>query len=256
MQMLKRNIVKVEDRKFQVKKTGNGYSGPQLGIKRNIVNLHTVNTLASKSNNSGVLKSNGLGKYKYPIYDEVPSNNYFSKIKKVENVILKSGKKALRVYYILKDFIKCHQVVNELVPADTYIEKYYIKQDYPEGTEYYETFLDSMDEALNKGGIGFSKEEIIGVTEYVTLAYGYCDIGGFTRRRPFVYEDFITLYQNSISSYEEFEEDKSVDEHEKPLDDEVIDNVVDNAVDEDTEFDDFYDDFDEEFEDFLPEDEE
>ena len=230
---VKRNIVKAEERKYVLKKSVEGYSVPRLELKRNIVNRHGVNTLTPKSNNSGVLKSSGLGKYKYPTCDIVPPNTYFSKVKKVENVILKSGKKALRVYYILKDFIKCHKMVNELIPADTHIEKYYIKQDYPLGTQYYETFLDSMDEALNKGGIGFSIEEIIGITEYVTLAYGKCDIGGFTHRRPFVYDDFVALYQSSISSYEEIEEDEYVDEHQELL------------HDEDAEFDDYLDDIDE-----------
>lgn len=134
-------------------------------------------------------KSNGLGKYKFPIYDEVPAGNYFSKVKAVNQTTTKSGKEAVEVFYEIKDGATCYKIANGILPDDAENKSYYIKQVYPEGTTYHERFVDSMAEALSKDDFDYG--ETVGITEYNTLSYDKSDIGGFSDRSPFEWDDFI-----------------------------------------------------------------
>ena len=151
------------------------------------------NFKVNSQNTVKTFKSNGYGKYKFPTYDEVPAGHYFSKIIAVKETITKTGKNAIEVYYKIKNFSTCYQVVNGILPPTTDIPKYYIKQVYPKDTTYYAMFVDSMAEALDIGDGEFTLNDIIGVTEYVNLSYDKYDIGGFSERIPFEVEDFIKL---------------------------------------------------------------
>ena len=134
-------------------------------------------------------KSQGLGKYKFPIYDDIPAGDYYSKITSIKETITKSGKEAVEVFYEIKDGTTCYKIANGILPEDAENKPYYIKQVYPEGTQYYDDFVDSMAEALEKED--FEIDEVIGVTEYNTLSYDKGDIGGFSRRCPCEWEDLI-----------------------------------------------------------------
>ena len=165
------------------------------GIKRNV----KMNPIVKKENkinpivtkNPHRLKSNGFSKYKFPVYEEVPSAKYFSKITDAKYTVTKSGKDAVEILYEIKDGVTCYKIANGILPDDTQNNPYYIKQVYPEGSQYYNNFVDSMAEALDKND--FELDEVIGVTEYTTLSYDKSDIGGFSERVPFEWDDFIVL---------------------------------------------------------------
>lgn len=164
------------------------------GIERKI----SMNTNVVKSrekvepivkNNPHIFKSNGLGKYKYPNCYEIPAGKYFSKVTNVKFSQTRTGEEAIDVYYEIRDGKTCYDIANGIIPADTKNDPYYIKQKYPETSKYYDMFVDSMSEALEKEE--FEYEEVIGVTEFVKLEYDKSDIGGFTERTPLEWDDFI-----------------------------------------------------------------
>ena len=64
------------------------------------------------------LTSKGYGKYRFPVYDEVLSGKYFSKVTSAEHITTKAGKPAIEVRYIMKDFVTCYKIYNRLVPAN------------------------------------------------------------------------------------------------------------------------------------------
>lgn len=164
------------------------------GIKRNIKMKTQVKKSVNKSvdtaNNRGhIVKSKGLGKYKFPICDEVPSGNYFSKITGIKTTTTRAGKPTLEVLYEIKDGIICYKIANGLLPQDAENKPYFIKQSYPEDTQYYDEVIDALSEAL--GVDTFEIGEAVGVTEYVALSYDKSVIGGFSKRTPCDWEDFI-----------------------------------------------------------------
>lgn len=174
------------------------------GIKRNVKIGNKVVGAANKvepivKKNSRKLKSNGYGKYKFPIYDDVPAGNYFSEVKAANPTITKSGKEAVEVFYEIKDGTTCYKIANGILPEDAENKPYYIKQVYPEGSQYYDNFVDSMAEALNKDE--FDYNDIVGITEYNTLSYDKGDVGGFSKRMPFNFEDFIEENQEDEEDY-------------------------------------------------------
>lgn len=140
------------------------------------------------------LTSKGYGKYKFPVCDEVPSGKYFSEVTSAEYITTNAGKPAIEVRYILKDFVTCYKIYNELVPKNEKNPHFYIKQRYPENSQYYDAFVDSMSESLEKEN--FTLDDVIGVTECVKLSYDKSDLGGFSERFPFDEEDFEYIYNN------------------------------------------------------------
>lgn len=153
-----------------------------------------INRNSTMKRNSPSLTSNGYSKYRFPVYDEVPSGQYFSKVKSAEYTTTKAGKPAIEVRYIMKDFNTCYKIYKGFVPENEKNPPFYIKQRYPQNTQYYEAFVDSMSEALEKES--FALNEVIGVTEYVVLSYDKSDIGGFSERYPFDEEDFECINNN------------------------------------------------------------
>ncbi len=137
------------------------------------------------------LRSTGRGKYVFPKYPYIPAGKYFSKITDARRIITQSNRDAIEVFYEIKNATICYQIANGILPEDTEIETYYIKQVYPIGTQYYEDFIDSVDEFLEIGGDMFGLEDAIGVTELVSLAYSNSNVGGFHGRCPFEMDDFI-----------------------------------------------------------------
>lgn len=163
-------------------------------VKRNIKMNPQVRKSIEKTKpiinqTSSKLKRNGYGKYKFPIYDEIPSANYFSKVTDIRNTTTKAGKEAIEVFYKIKDGITCYKIANGILPEDTKNESYYIKQVYPKDSQYYEDFVNAMCEALDVDECDY--EDIIGVTEYISIYYDKSDIGGIKERIPYVWEDFI-----------------------------------------------------------------
>ncbi len=173
------------------------------GIKRNIkkkkqnkTELEPKTKINNKNENR--LRSTGYSKYKFPFYDEIPAGNYFSEIKYARFMTTSTGKTALEVGYKFMDAIMCYKKVNGKLPKDTKIDSYYIKQVYPENSLFYEAFVDSMADALDADN--FEIDDVIGITEYISLAYDKSDIGGFKQRMPFDIEDFIEGEQDDASN--------------------------------------------------------
>lgn len=166
------------------------YGGKVFGVKRNIKKTASSQTepIAEMPN---LFRSEGLSRYKYPNYDEVPAGYYFSKIEKVKPVTTKAGKPAYEVYYLLREGVTCYNIIKGNLPVDTDIKTYYIKQSYPMDTQYFFDFIDAMAVALDIGNKEFFIDDIVGVEEYVTLEYGRSDIGGFTKREPFEFEAYL-----------------------------------------------------------------
>lgn len=169
-------------------------------MKRTTRNNNSTNTGASSK-----LKSNGWGKYKYPIYGEVPPGWYVSEIMDYNETTTKSGKPTIEVYYKIEPQAQYYNRVNGLSKENDKIDNYYIKQSYPEGTQFRDEFVDSMCDALGKDE--FELEEIIGITERVSLSYkDYSNFGGFGQRDYVEEEDYINLYKDNLSKQDAIEE--------------------------------------------------
>ncbi len=175
-------------------------------LKKRITTQSTV-TSPAKSVPAFEMSGTGLGLYRLPRCGEMPPGNYYSEVIHATYVTTKAGDKAVKVYYTLMDAIDCYQVANNIRPADTVIKKHYVIQVYPYGSTPYLDFTDSMAEALGLGyGVSFSLEDIIGVTEYVTLSFtSKGGIGGFDSRAPFKWSDFKRLSKNQTVSDDEDE---------------------------------------------------
>ncbi len=175
-------------------------------IKRNIkkINSNSATNIPQRK----TLKSNGRSKYKLPSYSDVPSGNYFSEIVYAGFTTTGKGKPAIEVHYKMISSAAAYKKANG-IPLDEKDSKvYYVKQIYPEGTEFYDSFIDSMDEALGCDGEEFDIEEVVGVTEYVSIGYDAgCDIGGIKRRDPCDFEDFIKEEEPDEESEDEYEDE-------------------------------------------------
>lgn len=193
------------------------------------------------------LISSGRGKYKYPVIDEVPAGYYFSKIDGATFTTTSKGKDAIEVLYELKDYTTCYKIATGMLPKDTEIKTYYIKQTYPEETQYYYAFTDSMADALE--GKDFLPEDVIGVTEYVTLAYDKSPIGGFTKRLYLTWEEFVEACKSQEEKnrrvYEYYDDGYIVSKEPPVVETDAhstdIENVDEDDYDEDDDFDDFMD---------------
>lgn len=140
--------------------------------------------------------SYGLGKYKYPVFDKVPSGWYVSRIDAAKYGTTSSGKPCIDVYYKIEHESQCYQRVNGLIKDDYEMEYSYIKQSYPEGTQFYDDFVDAMFESL--GNNKFSLSEIIGVTERIGISYRpHSDIGGIDERCPIDEDDYIHIVEDT-----------------------------------------------------------
>ena len=176
-------------------------------IKRKPRNILKPNNISeTKSVNKRKL---GFSKYRLPCDGDVPADKYYSLIVNVENYYTYSGKHVIAVYYDIAKFSDVYQKVNGVVPKDTKLKVFYIKQVYPIDSDPYIDFLESMYEAL---GVDYEENidinDFIGVSEVISLGYtSKTGIGGITDRCPWEKEDFIVLYENQntpVSSIEEY----------------------------------------------------
>ncbi len=165
-------------------------------IKRNIRmkkqdNTNHVTTTGISNKGAGYLKSTGRSKYNFPRYGEIPAGNYFSTIMDARFMTTSSGKESVEVCYKMIDAVFCYKYVNGILPVDAKPKKHYVKQVYPLDSVYYDAFTDKMGKALNK--VNFHIDEIIGITEYISLAYdnSNSNIGGIKDRKPCTLDDFI-----------------------------------------------------------------
>jgi len=175
-----------------------------MKIKRNIKRINTI--IKNDSNQSTKLRSTGRGKYVFPFCDEIPPDIYFSEIKDARNTLTKSGKDAVEVFYVMRNASICSQVVNGINPNEEKKKLYYVRQIYPIDTEYYEHFEDAMSDALQLDGEAFDLNDIIGVTELVSLSYKFSQsIGGFDDRKPWTVDDFAISkeYEEDCGEYGE-----------------------------------------------------
>ncbi len=155
-------------------------------------------------------KSNGYGKYEYPIYGKVPWGEYFSKIVRVKDTTTKAGEPAIEVFYDIRDFGVCYKIANRWINDNETDGFYYIKQKYKIDSKAYEKFVDLMAQILKKGDSEFEYEEIIGITEHIKLDYNSKNYGEFIERTPF---DFWDYRDPRISrNYDEVEEIKENNE--------------------------------------------
>lgn len=174
------------------------------GIKRNVKIGNKVVSVQNKvepivAKELRRLKSNGLGKYKFPTYDEVPSGTYYSKIVKVQDSNTRAGIYAIEVMYEIRDAIICYKIANKMMVDDGKSGIYYIRQKYPEDTVYYNQFVDAMYKALDKEDEEINFCELEGVTEQIKLSYDKSNYGGYSERTPIEFIDYIDprLEQNN-----------------------------------------------------------
>ncbi len=170
-------------------------NGKTLGIKRNVRKLNPSKAAGNSAQKK--LMSTGLGKYKFPVYDEVPSDKYFSEIVRAHCVDYKDTT-AIEVFYKIRNVVACYKIANRIPVSDKEDKTYFIKQIYPETSPRYLPFIDAMGSALDLDiGETFDVEDLKGITEYVILAYeDYSPIGGFKDRIPFTMDDFIKVEED------------------------------------------------------------
>ena len=197
-------------------------------VKRNI-----YTSRASNSNKLPTSKNMGFSKYVLPKVDTVPGGHYYSIIKKVENSLTWKKEKAITVYYRISPCPEVYKKVNNLLPEGTKITRYYIRQVYPIGSSYYDTFITAMYEELGQSydeDIEF--DEIVGLTELIILSYEKLDgIGGISERCYYKDEDFIDArYSNNL-------DDEVCEDGEDCI--ETPQNSSDKYIDEE-----YYEDFD------------
>ena len=106
-----------------------------------------------------------LKKYEFPRKCKVPSGRYVSTVMYVESGWTSGDKKAVMIYYKIKQIPPTLSNGSKKTSAKTY----YIKHLYPDGKKSFNDFLDSMAVAL--GTESYLLKDSIGVTEYVTLSY-------------------------------------------------------------------------------------
>ena len=160
----------------------------KIVVKRNMSAIQPNN-----SNKLPTSKNMGFSKYVLPKVDIIPGGHYYSIIKNVEHSLTWKKEKAITVYYRISPCPEVYKKVNNLLPEGTKITRYYIRQVYPIGSSYYDTFITAMYEELGKSydeDIEF--DEIVGLTELIILSYEKLDgIGGISERCYYKDEDFI-----------------------------------------------------------------
>ena len=178
-------------------------------------------------------KKLGFSKYVLPKIDDVPAGHYYSRIENVENSMTWRKEKAITVYYRISPRVEIYKKANNLLPKGTKVRRYFIRQVYPIGSSYYDTFITAMYDDLGKSydeDIDF--DEIIGLTELIILSYEKPDgIGGISQRCYYEDEDFIDPRYSNNQDDEVCDEIKT---HEKSCS-----NSLDDDIDED-----YYEDFD------------
>lgn len=148
---------------------------------------------SKNSNETFVIKSKGLGLYRYPKEYDVPSGCYFSVIKNTKAGITRNGTKTVEVYYILEPYAQHKAKVNNNLGEGYKENKYYVLQSYPIDSQYFDDFADAMSDAVY-GVLGeeMNLNDLIDVEEIIFLDYqeGF-KIGGITHRRPLYVNEFV-----------------------------------------------------------------
>ncbi|MBQ4528302.1 MAG: hypothetical protein II998_09535 [Clostridia bacterium] len=139
------------------------------------------------------MESNGLHGYKFPNYEDVPSGWYFSEIIHAEYERRTFGKDVVKVYYEIIPYPDCYHLAIGKISDDD-VRFYHIIQVYPIGSTFYENLTYSMKVFLSKEK--FKVKEIVGATEYVALNYENSKIGGFCKRTPITWEEYIDYCAN------------------------------------------------------------
>ena len=206
-------------------------------IKRNIKKFNNSNTAATTATAvipaPQTIKSSGLGRYKLPTCDEVPAGPYFSEVVSARFKTTNSGKSAIEVMYDIKNGYTCKKIAIGKLPPNTPNE-YHIKQIYPDGTPYYEDFVDSMTEALGlKYGTAFTLDDIKGVTEFIKISYNsYSDLGGIEERCPLSWDEFMDLCAPQTVQQDSSTEDNPSEHNDENDLEEYDDEEYDDFLDE------------------------
>lgn len=167
-------------------------------MDRNIKKVNANKRSMSKIHSNSI-KSNGWGKFKFPIQDEVPEDRYVSRIMNVQETVTRKGEQAIAVFYKLESVVQCYKRVRNLLPDDYKKTYYHIKQVYPKEGQFFEDFSDAMSlELFGIEGCEFNIEDIIGIEEIIELSYtAYSKIGGISKRNPVNYEAFYGKAQDA-----------------------------------------------------------
>lgn len=145
-------------------------------IRRNIRKINTqsasTNSNTYANNEPIMLQSDGLGKYTFPVEEDVPTGYYISKIVSAESCLTRSGDQAIEVFYEIEPFRQYINRVKGLAEENFCDIHHYIKQKYPLNREHFKRFVDAMARALDKDiGVGFLAEKVVGVEEYIHIEY-------------------------------------------------------------------------------------
>lgn len=132
-------------------------------------------------------KSKGYGKFTYPTYDKVPSGDYFSKIISAEDSTTSNGNYAIEFCCEVRSIHDCYKIANGLMSENDTDGVFYIRTKLSEKSPYYQIFVDSMSEALDKGDEEFEAKDLQGITEHITLAYNG-EYANYIKRIPYEFE--------------------------------------------------------------------
>lgn len=160
----------------------------KIVVKRNMSAIQPNN-----SNKLPTSKKLGFSKYVLPKVDIIPGGNYYAMIDRAEKSLTWKKEEAITVYYRISPCPEVYKKVNNLLPKGTKITIYYIRQVYPIGSSYYDTFITAMYNELGKSyDEDIELDEIIGLTELIILSYEKLNgIGGISQRCYYTDEDFI-----------------------------------------------------------------
>ena len=147
----------------------------------------SINTKSKNSNYVGAVSSFKLTRkktttYKLPYPSQVPAGDYISRVVSAKETTTKSGNDAIEVCYEIKDASICEKILKGKLPSNTNIPAHNIRQVYPLGTSFFDSYCEAMAEAV--GADEMDLDDTIGVTEKVTLDYGNANIGGYVERQP------------------------------------------------------------------------
>lgn len=145
----------------------------------------TVNHTGLK-NKSIMLKSDGLGKYTFPVAKDVPTGYYASTIISADYCSTRSCDRAIEVFYEIEPIQQYINRVKGITVKNVCDVYYHIKQKYVLNSEHFKRFVDAMAWVLDKPvGIAFSTESVINVEEYIRLEYPEgSTIGSIVDRAP------------------------------------------------------------------------
>ena len=155
-----------------------------------------------KNNSSSpklTFKLNKTAKYKFPKYNDVPPDWYYSRIMAIESSVTSTGKPAFDVCYKVVNWYQLVRKINGTLPEDHKLIYYYTRERCVYDSTSERAFTESMVEGCDfDEDYEFTPDEVIGVCEKYRISYKTEDSLGSIESRMVITEDDIIYY---ISMY-------------------------------------------------------